>query len=379
MPLRAVTSPIRLLFRGWSGAAIRLGLATYLLVIAVHDHPARLARMSLATLPDLDIRAFAAELRDAGRYAEAEQALLAALDDASEPDERARILADLHATVSARNSLLSKLRTFATGAVLGQSESLEGLLGAVTADLCVVGDVRDLIIQGARWATDGSADPVLVTLSAVGLITTVAPELDAAGALLKLARRADALRPGMLRALERLCGDVLRGGNPARLRAALADIDLVGRRGGPALALQVMRHADDPADIARAARYLEETPAGGFALAVTGEAGLKTITRGGHAVESVAVAARKGPAGARWLRSGAVAAFRPHPLLGLTKSIYKGNAPRLVLRALDRIDELSWAVIPGLATWIYFELVLSVRRLRQSLSPRAASPAAAQP
>ncbi len=48
----------------------------------------------------------------------------------------------------------------------------------MTADLLVVGDVRDLAIQGVHYIADGEADELIVLLSGVGLVTTLVPGTD---------------------------------------------------------------------------------------------------------------------------------------------------------------------------------------------------------
>src|SRR2546423_8870827 len=83
------------------------------------------------------------------------------------------------------------------GAVSGRGDSLESLIGAVAADFFIVGDVRDLVIQGGRYVLDGETDQVVLILSGVGLATTLAPEVDWVPAVLKAARKAGALSRGL--------------------------------------------------------------------------------------------------------------------------------------------------------------------------------------
>lgn len=54
---------------------------------------------------------------------------------------------------------------------LGAHDSLEGWIGAVAADFFIVGDVRDLVIEGGELALDGESDEVILALSGIGLAT----------------------------------------------------------------------------------------------------------------------------------------------------------------------------------------------------------------
>src|SRR5262252_5813004 len=116
--------------RGAGWGVLRLLIAAFLLSAIASDTGARLARMQLASLPDFNYAGEIRYLRAAGRYGEA------------------IMVADA------------------------------GLEGAAAADMFIVGDVRDLLIQGSRYVMDGEADEVIVLLSSVGVATTLLPEVD---------------------------------------------------------------------------------------------------------------------------------------------------------------------------------------------------------
>src|SRR5207253_644783 len=90
------------------------------------------------------------------------------------------------------------------GALVGEGDSLEALVGAIAADMFIVGDIRDLVIQGGRLAVDGDSDELILALSAVGVLTTVMPEVDWVAAFLKVAKKAGALSKRMVEALVRV-------------------------------------------------------------------------------------------------------------------------------------------------------------------------------
>ena len=75
--------------------------------------------------------------------------------------------------------------------------------------------------------------------------------------------------------------------------------------------------------------------------------------------EALATVALKGRPGVRWLSTPAARAlFRPHPLIGLAKGLWKGNLSTLIQRALDAAGPKAWWLVPLLAAWVVVELGL---------------------
>jgi len=59
-------------------------------------------------------------------------------------------------------------------------------MGTISADLCVVGDIRDLGIQGWKYLTGGQDfDGFVTILSAAGICLSITPFLDGTNALTK--------------------------------------------------------------------------------------------------------------------------------------------------------------------------------------------------
>ena len=359
----------RLVFGSVFGV-LRLALAVFLLWMLVADTSARIARLQLDALPTMDFAAEIAGLRAQGRYGEASMVARAGLEVA--PAEQIEAIArESRANEESRNSVLRAARDFGVGAIKGQGTSLESAAGAITADLFVVGDLRDLLIQSGKLAIDGEIDPVITVLSGIGVVTTIAPEVDVAAGVLKAARKAGALSRGFVIELRTLA----KGRAIEPLRRILGDAANVVEKFGPAGALRLLRLVDEPADVARIAAFAERTgggPRAFVALHATGREGL-TFLKGAEGAGGAAVgvgarraeaahdalllkAGTKGHAGVSFLRSGAPARMlRPHPVLGLFKAIYKGNAQALVAGALGRFDSVAWWLVPILGTWVVLE------------------------
>lgn len=344
---------------------LRLALATLLLALCLADWPALSARAEFAALPEHDLRAEAQRLRAQARYSEA----LLALDAAAPDDaERAQLRQQIE---TERDRWQRRLAEAGRGALTGEGHSVEALAGAVTADLFVFGDVRDLVIQGSRALRGEPTDEVIVALSAAGLVLTVTPALDLGGALLKFARRMGALGESLARRLTRLARRAVDTGDTAPLKAVLADTAKLSEHARPAATLAILKQVDDVNDLRRTARFAEQ-PGGAYALWRGGKPALAWLKHSGRAGDELLLrAARKGPTGLAYLQRQGALLLRPHPLLGLLKGLYKGNVPALLSRLLT---DFSAAVAGLLAGWFFYELCRLVIRLWQRAARAARRP-----
>ena len=84
-------------------------------------------------------------------------------------------------------SAAEKITSFAWGgAIRGQVHDSYSGIGAISADLCVVGDIRDLGIQSWKYLTGGQDfDGFVTILSAAGIGLSSTPFLDGTNALAK--------------------------------------------------------------------------------------------------------------------------------------------------------------------------------------------------
>lgn len=342
----------------------RLALAAIVLWAVLADAGPRLARLGLASLPDFDAPAEINALRAQGRFGEAVMIGEAALDTPAaraDPAKAAAITAALQAARDEQSSWLRRARDVGQGALTGQGRTLEGLLGAVTADMLLVGDIRDLVIQGTRLALDGEADPVITALSALGIALTVAPEVDWGASVLKIARKSGALAGGLADEIVALA----RRGSRTRLEGVAKDTHTLMAASGPAGAVRVLRSVRSTDELAQVASFVSRRgKAGAAALHIGGDDAVRWIAKGQD--EAVLIAAsRKGPAGVAYAQRPSTLALlaRPHPLLGLTKSLYKGNLTTLAQRLVDALGSAAWWLLPLAAAWATLELWLLGRRL----------------
>ncbi len=144
------------------------------------------------------------------------------------PESTLTRLSDAHelsATV-VRNSM-----QFGEGFVTGQSDSTAGLAGAVTSDLTVIGDLRDIALEGGRMLAGEEYSELILGLSVVGVGVTAATIATGGGgvvakagiSLVKAARRTGRLTAEFATTLTRLTSDAV---NMPLLRRTIASIDL---------------------------------------------------------------------------------------------------------------------------------------------------------
>ena len=77
-----------------------------------------------------------------------------------------------------RDSYYTKATGFLTGFVYGEIESIPSLIGCVSGDVFVWGDFRDFVKNSYRYYTGGEVDRITYLLSTIGLVSTIAPNVD---------------------------------------------------------------------------------------------------------------------------------------------------------------------------------------------------------
>jgi hypothetical protein len=339
---------------------LRLGAALALFSVCITYWDSSRARAEFNALRDYDFAAAAETERANGHYSEALLIVAAGLD--VQTGERRAALLTAQAQIEAeRDNLLRRLREVGHGALTGNGDSAEALGGAVAADLLVIGDVRDLVIQSANALRGEPTDGVIVALSAIGLATTFTPTADAGVAVLKFARRVGAIGEAFAARLIRLARRSLETRDVGELGRVADDAARLATAAQPAAALKILKLIDDPETLHRVADFAQR-PGGAFALWLGRERGVEWLSTAGTVGDDWLLrAARHGEAGIDFLGRHGTTLLRPHPVLGLIKSVYRGTLPALLLALLgDHTDALL-----GLAAgWLLFECSMLLLRLR---------------
>ena len=348
--------------------------------------PLREARLRLIALPETDFAMDVKRLREADRVGEA---MVVA-------ESLARTMPSVHGTAldrewgfarEARESWLRKVKDGGWGALTGRGTSGSALAGAMAGDLVAVGDVRDLVIEGAKKFVGAENDPVIAALSSAGLATTLAPPVDWVPSLLKWARRNGALGDDLGADVVLMVQDrsILRAGG------FLWDVASISHGASPGGALTILSGAHSTGDVSRLAAFVSNDQDGAAALILlhdsggmgaSAQVGTDLITNAPNAGVAAAregalvLASRRGSAGRVFLQS---AAAKPllggHPLVRLAGGIGYGHPARRMARAWERAEHSLTTLTVGSACWVALEGVVLCgcvwRRGRDKHGPRS--------
>ncbi|HEU0082937.1 MAG TPA: hypothetical protein VFQ87_08690 [Bradyrhizobium sp.] len=322
-------------------------------LLAAQDDPARLSDLQLDSAlrnrPDAIAQNIEAALAAGDPDLANSFVELAAARSLPLPENLTRRVTE---AVAEENSAAHVATRFATGLVTGEADDIASLSGTVAGDLFVFGDIRDVVREGKHLVMGEDTDRLVLGLAAAGLALTAATWVSFGGAtpvragltLVKDARKAGRLGEGLTQWAGRSArevvdtpmlqhavatGSVLRPGATlvavkAAFRAEKAgglvrlakDVGRIGEKLGTRGALDSLRLAEGPKDIARAARLAESK--GGQTRAI-----IKLLGRGALLLAAGAFDL------ALWLFAALLA------LVGLLSSI-KATAERLSLAWLKR-------------------------------------------
>jgi hypothetical protein len=215
---------------------------------------------------------------------------LAKAKNISLDDELLRRVSD---AVSEQNSTSHFAKGFASGLVTGNADDVASMSGTVAGDLFVFGDIRDVVREGKHLVTGEPTDRLVLGLAAAGIAVTAATYVSIGGAapvragltLVKDARKVGRLGEGLTLWAGRSARDIVdtpmlqeaveqasimrprqtvsaieasfRPEQAAGLVRLGKDVGRVGEKAGVRGALDTLKIAEDPKDVARAARLAE--------------------------------------------------------------------------------------------------------------------------
>jgi len=341
-------------------------------ILAAQDDPVQLADVRLGSALQDNQKAISDQIGAALAVNDANLAEsfveLASEKNIPLPIELSQRVAD---AVNEENSSSHFAKRFAAGLVTGNADDAGSLTGTIAGDLFVFGDIRDVVRESKHLVMGEDTDHLVLGLATAGLAVTAATYMSIGGVtpvragltLFKDARKVGRLGEGLGewagRSARELVdapmlqnavasGSVMRPGQTVTaIRAAFnaekagalvrlaKDVGRVGERAGARGALDTLRIAEGPQDVARAARLAESK--GGQTRAI-----LKMLGRGGLLLAAGAFEL------SIWV-FGAVFA-----LFGLLSSI-KAAAERMTQSWLDRRkarrlrERLAVAATPGRA------------------------------
>jgi hypothetical protein len=319
-------------------------------MLAAQDDPVEISDIQLKSAQRNDQTLFANNIEAALAEGDADLAHsfveLAKDRNVALPEALSRRVGD---AVAEQNSAAQYVKRFATGLVTGTAEDVASLSGTVAGDLLVFGDIRDAVREGKHLVMGEDADRLLLGLATAGLAVTAATYVSAGGmapvraglTLVKDARKVGRLGEGLTQWAGRSAREIIDGpllqtatasgaARPgiAAIKAAFRadragalvrfakDVGRLSERAGIRAAQDTLKIAENPKDVARAARLAEAS--GGKTRAI-----LKLLGRGALLLAAGAFDL------ALWLFAALLALF------GLLSSI-KATTERLTISWLQR-------------------------------------------
>jgi hypothetical protein len=281
-------------------------------LLAAQDDPVRLADLALDRTFNAEV---AAREIDAALKAGDPDLAKSFLDLAG--DRGVPVDPALAQRVAAANSRAATTRrgihNFARGFVVGEPEDMVGLAGTTLGDLFVFGDIRDAVREGSRLATGEQADELVLGLACIGLAVTAGTYatigagtparvgLSLVKAARKTGRMSAQLGAWMGRSVRevvdwsalrraftnvslanpalavRAAREAVKVGKSDELVRVIGDIGRVQTRAGTSAALDGLKLAQSPRDMARIAKIAEAKGSRTRAI-------LKTLGRGAIAL-----------------------------------------------------------------------------------------------
>lgn len=263
-------------------------------LVAAQDDPAELSDLQINSALREDPALLARHIEQALAAGDSDLASslveLAGAKGVALPDQLRQRVADAVAEASSTTHLAKQ---FATGLVTGNADDVASLSGTVAGDLFVFGDIRDVVRESKHLAMGEETDRLVLGLATAGLAITAATYASMGGAapvragltLVKDARKVGRLGEGLTLwagrtarevvdapALQQAVasGSLLRPGETigavkAAFRAEKAgglvrlakDVGRIGEKAGTRSALDTLKIAEGPKDVARAARLAE--------------------------------------------------------------------------------------------------------------------------
>lgn len=264
-------------------------------VLVAQDDPVELADAQVSAAIRTDPGVLARNIEEALAAKDADLANsfveLAAARQVSLSADLTKRVAD---AVTEQNSASNFAAKFASGFVTGQADDIGSMSGTVAGDLFVYGDIRDVVREGKHLAMGEDTDHLILGLAAAGLAVTAATYATVGGAtpvraglsLVKDARKVGRLGEGLTVWAGRSARNIV---DTPMLASALADASLlrpgktitavkaafrgdkagdlvklaqdagrVGEKAGVRGAMDTLRIAQGPKDVARIARLAEK-------------------------------------------------------------------------------------------------------------------------
>jgi hypothetical protein len=171
---------------------------------------------------------------------------------------------------------------FLAGAVTGEAKDTAGFIGALTLDLFVIGDIRDLLVQGYKEFDSGQGDEVIMGLSTAGLLLTLVPELSWAPSLFKTFWRGNRVSQPFQKQIAQVLSKARKTGDYSVLKRMMSEFTEVAENLGVGPAMSVFKRVKSSEDLALLAKKAQIAPMESYTLtSLNGVKALKNVSNSG--------------------------------------------------------------------------------------------------
>lgn len=189
---------------------------------------------------------------------------------------------------AALDSLPISSQAFINGLISGEADNTSSLLGALTLDLFVLGDIRDLVVQGYKEITDQDGDKIILALSATGLTLSLVPQLHWAPSVMKSLKRSSSFSPAFIKTLKRISAQSIKSGNYKPLAKVVTNFAQTTKYLGFAPTKGIIKAVRSPQDLKRLAGASKLYPKRTYGLtALVGQRGLKLLSKSGGNIAAI--------------------------------------------------------------------------------------------
>ena len=349
------------------------------------------------TLKEIDPRVKASELAEKGDYCQAID-YMGYFMDYDYVKRNPAIVEYYKRLKEKRESLAFRGEDVWNGIWAGKGSCPESMISSTVTDFLVIGDVRSLAWETAKWWRNEPHDDFVVALAGIGILATAltygsggaAAPAKGSLSLLKVAKEANKISAPLQKSLVRVFREVERTRSLKRLKPISDAIHKLARTQNIKMRdfLTIISRSDNVRDLRlmpRVARvYGRKT---GKLLSLGGSDSLRIFRKFGARKEianALDTAVKYGPEGTRLLRKVGPSRFLKYVTLTkyaarTTRSVWQGHLTSLLTWSVAKIPEtviLLLAVLSGLVVVspVHF-LIRRVIKLSASKSKGAEAPA----
>jgi len=156
----------------------------------------------------------------------------------------------LQEIIDKRSSFSYMSEKIAEGIQTGTSDELSGQLSAIGSDFFVIGDIRDLALEGTHYFHDEEVDKVLVSLSTIGLVASASTLFTLGSSavaksgvsVLKLAHKSKRIPPWLSKYLIREAKQIQKSKDISSIKPLFHTIDSMQKKVGLTDTLKLLSH-----------------------------------------------------------------------------------------------------------------------------------------